>query len=132
MLLIDALVMDNKVGEILKPEPDAIPFRSSVADGVGIHSDGHPSHAAQDAEQGAGADAQQVAEHARDKGSVLVVLDSNHTHEHVLKELEIYARHVTRDSYIVVFDTLIEDMPGDLVKDRPWGIGNNPKTRGRC
>ena len=72
--------------------------------------------------------AAEVAEHCRDKKSVLVVLDSNHTHEHVLKELELYAGHVTRDSYIVVFDTLIEDMPDDLVKDRPWGVGNNPKT----
>ena len=72
--------------------------------------------------------ATQVAEHSRDKKSVLVVLDSNHTHEHVLEELKIYAQHVTRDSYIVVFDTLLEDMPGDLAQDRPWGIGNNPKT----
>jgi len=72
--------------------------------------------------------AAQVAKHSRDRKSVLVVLDSNHTHEHVLNELELYAPHVTRDSYIVVFDTLIEDMPGDLAQDRPWGIGNNPKT----
>ncbi len=72
--------------------------------------------------------ATQVAEHSRDKKSVLVVLDSNHTHEHVLEELKIYAQHVTRDSYIVVFDTLLEDIPDDLAQDRPWGIGNNPKT----
>ena len=72
--------------------------------------------------------AMQVAEHARDKKSVLVVLDSNHTHEHVLEELKIYTQHVTRGSYIVVFDTLLEDMPGDLVQDRPWGPGNNPMT----
>ncbi len=72
--------------------------------------------------------ATQVAEHSRDKKSVLVALDSDHTHEHVLEELKIYARHVTRDSYIVVFDTILEDMPDDLVQDRPWGPGNNPKT----
>ena len=69
-----------------------------------------------------------VAEHAKDKKSVLVVLDSNHTHEHVLDELKIYARYVTLGSYIVVFDTLLEDMPDELVQDRPWGVGNNPKT----
>ena len=69
-----------------------------------------------------------VAGHAQGKKSVLVVLDSNHTHEHVLNELNIYAQHVTRDSYIVVFDTLLDDMPDDLVQDRPWGSGNNPKT----
>ena len=69
-----------------------------------------------------------VAEHAKGKKSVLVVLDSDHTHEHVLNELNIYAQHVTRDSYIVVFDTLLEDMPDDLVQDCPWGSGNNPMT----
>ncbi|WP_167632349.1 cephalosporin hydroxylase family protein [Mariprofundus ferrooxydans] len=70
----------------------------------------------------------QVAEHAQGKKRVLVVLDSNHTHEHVLGELNAYAKFVTKDSYAVVFDTLIEDMPDDLINDRPWGRGNNPKT----
>lgn len=69
-----------------------------------------------------------VKQHATGKRSVLVVLDSNHTHEHVLKELELYAPLVTQNSYLVVFDTLLEDMPDDLLKDRPWGQGNNPKT----
>ena len=60
--------------------------------------------------------------------SVLVVLDSNHTHAHVLRELQLYSPLVTKGSYLTVFDTLIEDMPADLVQDRPWGPGNNPKT----
>ncbi|MBI1839366.1 MAG: cephalosporin hydroxylase family protein [Verrucomicrobia bacterium] len=59
---------------------------------------------------------------------VLVVLDSNHTHEHVLKELQGYSPLVTRGSYLVVMDTLVEDMPEDLTTGRPWGKGNNPKT----
>jgi cephalosporin hydroxylase len=59
---------------------------------------------------------------------VLVCLDSNHTHEHVLAELEAYAPLVSVGSYCVVFDTLIEDMPGDAYPDRPWGLGDNPKT----
>lgn len=59
---------------------------------------------------------------------VLVCLDSNHTHEHALAELEAYASLVSVDSYCVVFDTLIEDMPDDMFGDRPWGKGNNPKT----
>ena len=70
----------------------------------------------------------QVHEYARGCSAVLVLLDSNHTHEHVLAELRAYAPLVTPGSYIVVFDTLIEDMPTDLVQDRPWGPGNNPKT----
>lgn len=59
---------------------------------------------------------------------VLVSLDSNHTHEHVLAELEAYAPLTSVGSYCVVFDTLIEDMPKELFPDRPWGPGNNPKT----
>jgi len=59
---------------------------------------------------------------------VLVCLDSNHTHEHVLAELEAYAPLVSAGSYCVVFDTIIEDMPAEMFPDRPWGPGDNPKT----
>jgi cephalosporin hydroxylase len=59
---------------------------------------------------------------------VLVVLDSNHTHDHVLAELEHYAPLVTPGSYCVVMDTVVEDMPVDAFDDRPWAPGNNPKT----
>lgn len=71
----------------------------------------------------------QVRERAAGKGRVLVCLDSNHTHDHVLAELEAYAGLVSVDSYCIVFDTFVEDMPADHVwTDRPWGKGNNPKT----
>jgi cephalosporin hydroxylase len=69
-----------------------------------------------------------VAEHVKGKKSVLVVLDSNHTHDHVFEELKLYSPFVTLNNYLVVYDTLVEDMPEDLIKDRPWGKGNNPKT----
>ena len=59
---------------------------------------------------------------------VLVSLDSNHTHDHVLAELEAYAPMVTQGSYCVVFDTIIEDLPEGTYPDRPWGRGDNPKT----
>jgi len=58
----------------------------------------------------------------------MVLLDSNHTHDHVLEELKLYSPLVTKDSYLVVFDTVIEDLPSELFSDRPWGKGNNPKT----
>jgi cephalosporin hydroxylase len=70
----------------------------------------------------------QVRAYAEGKERVLVILDSNHTHEHVLAELHAYAPLVTLGSYCVVFDTLIEDMPTELFPDRPWGPGDNPKT----
>lgn len=70
-----------------------------------------------------------VAEHAKGKKSVLVILDSNHTHDHVLQELQFYSPFVTLNNYLVAYDTLVEDMPEDLMNpDRPWGKGNNPKT----
>ena len=59
---------------------------------------------------------------------VLVCLDSNHTHEHVLAELKAYAPLTSVGSYCVVFDTIIEDMPAEMFPDRPWAPGNNPKT----
>ena len=59
---------------------------------------------------------------------VLVVLDSNHAHGHVLRELQLYSPFVRRGSYLVVFDTIVEDMPDDFATERPWGKGNNPKT----
>ena len=70
----------------------------------------------------------QVYDFAKDKKRILVLLDSMHTHDHVLKELQLYSPLVTKGSYLVVFDTIIEDMPEDFFPDRPWGKGNNPKT----
>lgn len=72
--------------------------------------------------------AKQVYYWAKGKSRILLVLDSNHTHDHVLKELELYSPLVTKNSYLVVFDTVVEDMPEDFFPDRPWGKGNNPKT----
>ena len=60
--------------------------------------------------------------------TILVCLDSNHTHDHVLAELEAYAKLTSIGSYCVVFDTLIEDVSSEIFPDRPWGPGNNPKT----
>ncbi|MDQ0069418.1 cephalosporin hydroxylase [Variovorax boronicumulans] len=70
----------------------------------------------------------QVQQKAAGKKSVLVCLDSNHTHAHVLAELQAYAPLATVGSYCVVFDTIVEDLPMDMFPDRPWGPGNNPKT----
>jgi cephalosporin hydroxylase len=70
----------------------------------------------------------QVVTIAKNHKKVLVCLDSLHTHEHVLKELKLYSQLVSSDSYLVVFDTIIEQMPDDFSINRPWGKGNNPQT----
>ena len=71
---------------------------------------------------------EQVKAVAKNYKRVLVCLDSNHTHDHVLAELEAYAPLTSVGSYCVVFDTIIEDMPQSMFSNRPWGPGNNPKT----
>jgi cephalosporin hydroxylase len=70
----------------------------------------------------------QVRELAAGAKTVLVSLDSNHTHAHVAAELDAYAELVSVGSYLVVWDTAIEDFPASLFADRPWGPGNSPKT----
>jgi cephalosporin hydroxylase len=70
----------------------------------------------------------QVVNLAKEHQRVLVCLDSNHTYEHVLAEMEAYSSLVTPGSYLVVFDTLLEYMPADAFPDRPWGPGNSPLT----
>lgn len=70
----------------------------------------------------------QVQAYASGYQRVMVCLDSNHTHEHVLAELRAYAPLTTLGCYCVVFDTFVEDMPADLFPDRPWAPGDNPKT----
>jgi len=70
----------------------------------------------------------QVQALAKDSKRIMVVLDSSHTHAHVLEELKLYSPFVTRGSYLVVFDTVVEDLPKMLAGERPWGPGDNPKT----
>lgn len=71
---------------------------------------------------------EQVKAVAANYSRVLIYLDSNHTHDHVLAELQAYAPLTSKGSYCVVFDTVVEDMPKEIFPDRPWGPGDNPKT----
>lgn len=71
---------------------------------------------------------EQVKEIAKNYKRILISLDSNHTHEHVLAELEAYAPLTSLNSYCVVFDTIVEDLPKSMFPNRPWGPGDNPKT----
>ncbi len=71
---------------------------------------------------------EQVQGVAKGYSRILISLDSNHTHDHVLAELQAYAPLTSKGSYCVVFDTVVEDMPAAMFPDRPWGPGHNPKT----
>jgi len=71
---------------------------------------------------------EQVKNYSIGKKKILVSLDSNHTHAHVLEELKAYAPLTSVGSYCVVFDTIVEDLPKSAFPDRPWGPGDNPKT----
>ena len=81
--------------------------------------------------EGSSTDPGTVAAVRREIGAaerVMVILDSHHSHDHVRAELEAYAPLVTLDQYLVVADTIIEDLPEQTHRPRPWGVGDNPRT----
>ncbi|MCH9807447.1 MAG: cephalosporin hydroxylase family protein [Alphaproteobacteria bacterium] len=93
--------------------------------------EGHPFAQKIDMIQGSSieeATADKVREYAAGHKKIMVCLDSNHTHEHVMAELELYAPLTSAGSYCLVFDSIVEDLPDDMFPDRPWCKGNNPKT----
>jgi cephalosporin hydroxylase len=93
--------------------------------------DAHPLSGHIDMIEGSSIDPRVVAEVTRRASAakcVMVFLDSNHTHAHVLAELEAYAPLVSTGSFCVVFDTIVEDMPPGSFPNRPWDQGDNPKT----
>jgi cephalosporin hydroxylase len=71
----------------------------------------------------------QIKDYAKNFNSIMLCLDSNHSHAHVLTELNLYANLVSIGNYCIVWDTAVEDIPGNNVSgSRPWGKGDNPKT----
>jgi len=121
------------VGEVLDPKQ---PKRKVLGIDIDIREhnrigiENHPMAHRIDMLQGSSIAAdivEKVRDYARPFERILIILDSNHTHEHVLSELKAYAPLVTKGSYCIVFDTAIEDVDTKF-PDRPWGKGNNPKT----
>jgi len=94
--------------------------------------EGHPMYKRIDMIEGSSIDphiAEQVYSVAKNYQNILVCLDSNHTHDHVLQELHLYSKLVSKDSYCVVFDTIVEYLPENyLPGGRPWNPVNNPMT----
>lgn len=111
--------------------------RRVVGIDVDIHAgnreaiEAHPMSSMIEMIEGSSVDAEvvtRVHQMAKRHSRVLVCLDSNHTYDHVLAELEAYAPLVSRGSYCVVFDTVIEHLPADAFPNRPWSPGNSPMT----
>ncbi len=128
----------TEAGELLDPSN---PRRRVVGVDIDIRShnrsaiEAHPMVRRISMLQGSSVDASivaQVLDLVGDAKRVLVCLDSNHTHKHVLAELEAYAPMVSVGSYCVVFDTVIENLAAEMFPDRPWGPGNNPKSAVRA
>jgi cephalosporin hydroxylase len=127
-----------EAGEVLDP---AAPKRRILGIDIDIRAhnraaiEAHPMAGRIDMIEGSSIAAEiiaQVRAAAEGAGTVLIALDSNHTHDHVLAELEAYADLTSVGSYCVVFDTVVEDMEASMFPDRPWGPGNNPKTAVRA
>ena len=123
-----------EAGSLLDPK---LPTRKVIGVDIDIRAHNlealneHPMRNRMELIEGSSIDADiinRVHEFAKDYKCILVFLDSNHTHDHVLSELHAYSQLVSKDSYCVVFDSVIEDLPNDSSGNRNWGTGNNPKT----
>lgn len=126
-----SLIFYASMLELLGGDGELIGIDLDIREHNRIEIEKHPMYKRIEMLEGSSTDPEiidSVKELAKGKKSVMVVLDSNHTHEHVLEELRLYSPFVTVGSYCVVFDTIVEDLPDDFFSDRPWGKGNNPKT----
>lgn len=126
-----SLILSASILELIGGDGEVLGIDIDIREHNRIEIEKHPLFKRISMIQGSSIDediARQIYEFAKDKVHVFIILDSNHTHEHVLKELELYSPLVTKGSYLVVCDTVIEDIPDDLFPDRPWEKGNNPRT----
>lgn len=126
-----SLILSASILELLGGDGEVLGIEIDIREHNRIEIERHPISKRITMIEGSSID-EAVVRQARNftegKQCVLVMLDSNHTHDHVQRELELYAPLVTKGSYLIVFDTVVEEMSDDLFSDRPWGKGNNPKT----
>ena len=71
---------------------------------------------------------EQISSQIPEGSNILLVLDSNHTHDHVLAELKLWSPLLQKGNFIIVSDTIVEVIPEQKHRPRPWGPGNNPMT----
>ena len=126
-----SLILSASMLEIIGNTGQVLGIDIDIREHNRVEIENHPMYKRIKMIQGSSIDeniVEQVRMLASEKDRVMLILDSNHTHSHVLKEMELYSSLVSTGSYMVVFDTVIEDLQDDLFLDRPWGKGNNPKT----
>ena len=127
-----SLIFSSSILELIGKGGQVLGIDIDIREHNRIEIERHPMSKRITMIEGSSVDSQivkRVHEFAKDKKRILVILDSNHTHEHVLNELQSYSSLVTKGSYMIVFDTAVEDVPEDFSwNGRPWGKGNNPKT----
>ena len=126
-----SLIFSASILELLGGEGEVLGIDIDIREHNRIEIEKHPMSKRIKMLEGSSIDeqiAKQVYSIAKNKKKIIVTLDSMHTHDHVLKELELYSSLVTKGSYLIVFDTLIEDFPEKYYENRPWDKGNNPKT----
>src|ERR1051325_6030262 len=125
------LVLNASILELLGGDREVIGIDIDIRAHNRAEIEGHPLSRRIHLIQGSSTDPnvlRQVRERVADRGPVLVILDSDHTHAHVLRELELYSPLVGSGSYVVVMDTSMEFLPEGYITDRPWGKGNNPMS----
>lgn len=125
-----SLIFSASMLELIGGDGSVLGIDIDIRDPNRIEIENHPLYKRISMIQGSSIDegvVEKVMNAARNKRRIFIMLDSNHTYDHVLKELELYSPLVSKGSYLVVFDTAIEDMPEDSFPDRPWGKGNNPR-----
>lgn len=126
-----SLILSSSILELIGGNGRVLGIDIDIRDHNRIEIEKHPLSRRIDMIQGSSIAPETVAQVrkvAEGKGPVVVILDSNHTHDHVLSELEAYAPLVTEGSYLIVLDTVVDDLPKALFMDRPWGPTDNPKT----
>jgi cephalosporin hydroxylase len=127
-----SLIFSSSILELIGNDGEVLGIDIDIREHNRVEIERHPLSKRITMIEGSSVDPQIVKrahDFARGKERIIVILDSNHTHEHVLQELKAYSSLVTKDSYLVVFDTAVEDVPEDYNwGNRPWGKGNNPKT----
>lgn len=130
-----SLIFSASILELLGENGEVIGIDREIREGNRVEIEKHPLSKRITMLEGSSTDQKilaKVTQRIAGRSPVIIILDSNHTHAHVLEELKLYSPLVPKDSYLVVFDTIIEHMPPEFSANRNWGKGNSPMTAVRA